>query len=499
MVEQRSRFLLLEDNPFDAELIKRELANARLDAEITHVTNEEDFRQALAGGGFEAILSDYHLPGFDGMVALQVARAAAFDVPFIFVSGAIGEERAVEALQRGATDYIIKDRMSRLPSAVVRAVIEREQRRLRGEAEERFLLAARATRDVIWDWRINERTFWVSNVLGAEWGHVLHPDDVTVEWWRAHIHPADAERVFREIESAFDSGASHWLLDYRFRRGNGQYGHAQDRALILRDDRGHAVRAIGAVQDITARVEAERLLEQEQRVSSLGRLATVISHEFNNVLMGIQSFADVVRGRGDGDPQLARAAAHITAAVKRGRQITGDILRAANPGEPASEQVDLVSWLRAVTEDVAAILPPDISLRVDLPDAAARASIDPQQLHQVMMNLAINARDAMSAGGELRVALARRNGEATIRVADTGPGIPEEMLSRIFDPFFTTKKAGTGLGLAIAKQIVSRNGGRLAVESAEGRGTTFTLALPLTVGTLRAPTPTDERRDGARP
>ena len=151
------RVLHLEDNPVDADLIEKTLRRSRLDATITRVVSENAFRRELVSGP-DVILADQNLPSFDGMAALRIARDLAPDVPFIFVSGTIDEEAAAAALRDGATDYILKDRPARLPTAVERALAEREARRTRERvqeslraSEQRFYLAAEATRDVIWE------------------------------------------------------------------------------------------------------------------------------------------------------------------------------------------------------------------------------------------------------------------------------------------------------------------------------------------------------------
>jgi sigma-B regulation protein RsbU (phosphoserine phosphatase) len=489
-MERQLRILHLEDNPYDAELIRRELARAGIDFESLQVSTDRDFRAALAGDVFDVVLADYNLPGFDGMAALGIAADAAPDTPFIFVSGAIGEERAVEALRHGATDYIFKDRLSRLSSAIVRAIAERDERSRHNATQEelrisreRFILASHATQDVIWDWSLYASTFWANDALASEWGYRGDPAHVPMEWWLAQMHPAEAAAVHANFNAATESTATRWHFRYRLRRGDGRYGHVDDRGMIVRDASGRAIRVIGAMQDITARVEAERELEQEQRISSLGRVAAVIAHEFNNVLMGIQPFAEVVKKKSGADTPIANAAQHIISAVARGRQITRDILRAANPGEPAIETVDLASWLRDAAADLNGRFTNPASLSIDVPDAPVLVRVDPQQLHQVIANLAINARDAMAGTGRLAIVMTTRGDEVSIRVADTGPGIPEDVLPRIFDPLFTTKKTGTGLGLSVAKQIVTRNGGRIAVDSVVGSGTVFTLTFPMAIDT----------------
>jgi sigma-B regulation protein RsbU (phosphoserine phosphatase) len=460
---ERLQILHLEDNAFDVELIGRELTRGGIDAEVTHAASESAFRDALARGAFDVILADFDLPRFDGIAALQIARNAAPGTPFIFVSGAIGEERAILAMQHGAIDYILKDRIARLPVAVRRALAERDAQRALRLSRERFILAAQATQDVIWDWSANDGPFAGSAAMRER---------------RAHVHPADVERVCSDLLAAIASGAIRWESQYRLRRGEAGYAHIRERAILVRDDTGRAVRIVGAMQDITARIEAERKLEQEQRISSLGRVAAVIAHEFNNVLMGIQPFADILRKRGQDDPLVLKSAQYIASAVARGRQITSDILRAANPGEPALETLDLAAWLRDVGAEINGILPPAVRFDLDVAPSPVMARFDPRQMHQVLFNLAINARDAMRESGELRIAMSAAGEDAVIIVSDTGAGISDDVLPRIFDPLFTTKNTGTGLGLAVAKQIIARNGGTIAVDSIVGKGTVFSVTLP---------------------
>lgn len=482
----RLRIIHLEDNPYDAELIARELRRGGIDALITHVATETAFRAAVGESDVDIILADYNLPAFDGMAALEIAREAAPDAPFLFVSGAIGEERAIDALRRGATDYIIKDRISRLPSAILRALAERRDRLAHNDtqealrlSQERIVLLSQATLEVVWDWTVGSETFWANEAMVTEWGHDVDPSSLRIDWWLANIHPAESERVLRDLQATVDSGATRWQFAYRFRRADGRYRHAEDHGIIIRDPSGRGVRLIGAMQDVTARVEAERELEQEQRVSSLGRIAAVITHEFNNVLMGIQPLADVLKKRCAEDPVAARVARQITSAVARGRQITRDILRAANPGEPALETVDASAWLVDTMADIAGLLPPSVAFTTELPSSPLMLHFDPQQMHQVITNLVLNARDAMRGAGELSVAMTIENFDAVITVADNGSGIAEDVLPRIFDPLFTTKTTGTGLGLSVAKQIVTKNGGRITVDSISGAGTIFTITMPL--------------------
>ena len=181
------------------------------------------------------------MPGFDGLSALEIARQHRPDVPFIFLSGTIGEDLAVEALKEGATDYVTKDRMTRLPAAIRRALREREeakQRRVIEEelrkSEERFKYAARATQDMVWDWDLAANRIWRSDNYETLFGSV--PGDAAggIESWHSRIHPQDRDRVLTGLRAAIDSGMETWLEEYRFLRADGSTANVFARVYIIR-------------------------------------------------------------------------------------------------------------------------------------------------------------------------------------------------------------------------------------------------------------------------
>lgn len=295
MSSEHIRILSLEDSPFDAELIERELRRAKMQFSMTRVENEGDFRQQLDSSNPDVILADYNLPQFDGISALKIARVIVPDTPFIFVSGSIGEERAVQALREGAVDYVIKDRLARLPAAITRAIVERRERLLRQhaqealiESEERFQHAARATQEVIWDWNLETDKVWFSEALATLWGYSLPGDEVDVDWWAERIHPDEREAIIASISEALASGQERWSGEYRFQRANGSYGHVLDRAIIVRNGGPRPKRLICAMLDVTQQARAaEQLRESELRFRSVAETAT-------DGIMVINSRAEIV-------------------------------------------------------------------------------------------------------------------------------------------------------------------------------------------------------------
>jgi PAS domain S-box-containing protein len=249
--------------------------------------------------------------------------------------------------------------------------------------------------------------------------------------------------------------------------------------------------------DITERRKLELKLEQANRLSSLGRLAATVAHEFNNVLMGISPFVEVIRRK----PERTTAALdQIAGAIARGKRVTEEILRLTRPTELVRVVFAVEPWLR----DLAAAVHPALSSKhrvvVDVIDPSLRVHADRHQLHQVFTNLILNARDAMPDGGTVTLSARREAAFVHFTVRDTGCGMSEETLRHIFEPLFTTKRSGTGLGLAVAHQVVQRHGGEIFAESIAGAGTTFHLSLPIaeTEGESAAPAASPPKSSRAR-
>lgn len=270
------RILMLEDIPTDAELIERELKRSKIWFSAQRVVTREDFEEALQTSEPDVILADYNLPDFDGITALRIAHRILPDVPFVFVSGSIGEERAVEALRHGAVDYIIKDRMQRLGPAVLRAlddVVARSERRTADSAlrqsEERFRSVASAITDGIWDWDLKTDSVWLSEGFRRLFGYENAPEFVDVEWVRDRVHPADRP-AFRDLrQKKLKDREVSWEDRYRFQRGDGRYALVLDRARVLLGEDQRPLRVIVALSNITERIREERLQQTQFEITRL--------------------------------------------------------------------------------------------------------------------------------------------------------------------------------------------------------------------------------------
>ena len=279
-------------------------------------------------------------------------------------------------------------------------------------------------------------------------------------------------------------------LTIRLRDNRTRSFHARG-SVVLSD--GSVSRMIGTVQDVTERSLLKQEVARAQRLDSLGRMAASIAHEFNNTLMGISPAAELLVRRAV-DPAASDAARRILQSVQRGKRITGEILRFAQPSEPDLETIDVAAWLETVARELRQVVGPAIDFQVILPPDPLFIAGDIQQLTQVLINLGLNSRDAMPSGGHVFLtATSTRPGDPDefglsqsyqyvhLQVRDTGSGIDPDTAGQIFEPLFTTKRSGTGLGLAVVQQITTQHRGHVFVTSEPGQGTTFHLFLPATV------------------
>ena len=266
---------------------------------------------------------------------------------------------------------------------------------------------------------------------------------------------------------------------------------------------GEVTEVYGFARDITEERRLTGKLEQATRLSSLGRLAATVAHEFNNVLMGILPFTEVLRRDAGASEGMMTAVDQIARSVKRGKRITEDILRFAQPAEPMVAPLNVAVWLEALAGETRSLVGEKYSVDVEVARGDLYISADQHQMHQALVNLILNARDAMPGGGRIRISARVEDPDARFSfgtvetperyahliVEDAGIGIGHDTIAHIFEPLFTTKKNGTGLGLPVTRQVVARHGGEIFVETEAGRGTKFHLFIPLAVNVPLSVTP----------
>lgn len=490
------RLLLLEDNHRDADLVRITLASADLNLQIVHAANKNSFEAALEGSRFDLIITDYAIPGWDGLQALARVRQQDPEVPFIFFSGALGEERAVEALKNGATDYVLKNHLPRLLPVVRRALNEREEHRKRYEAEH-------ALREAEFRYRtLFEQSPEAIVVVEAE---TMLPLDFNDEACRQlgysreefarlrvvdHTETDQRHSIEARFAEALRTGRCEFETVYRSKRGDPRSIWLTVRLIEL-----HGRQAFHSIwRDLTERQETERRLLRSQRLESIGTLAAGIAHDLNNALAPILMSASLLRDRAP--PETITLLDLIENSAQRGAAMVRQLLTFAKGIDGQRILVQPRHLMKEMEKIIRSTFPKDIQLQTQFARDGSQVLGDATQLHQVLLNLCVNARDAMPSGGilkletstiELDPALSgtlegsKPGRYVVMRVADSGTGIPPELIDRIFDPFFTTKSPdkGTGMGLSTVLGIVRSHNGFMRVQSKPGEGATFSVYLPV--------------------
>jgi two-component system, cell cycle sensor histidine kinase and response regulator CckA len=367
------RILHLEDDPHDAAIVRSTLEDGGIACATTCVQSQDDFVAALEHGDVDLILSDCALPAFDGMSALRVTQAKWPDVPLIFVSGTLGEERAIDSLKSGATDYVLKDNLARLVPAVRRAM-----------------------------------------------------------------------------------------------------------------------------QEVEARAECQRLKVQfieAQKMEVIGQLAGGVTHDFNNILAVIMGHSEVMIKKLGSNHELKNDLEAVRMAAERAIGLTRQLLVFSRKQTVQPVVLDLNAVVNDLDKMLRRLLDENIEMTIDPGQGIGRIQADCGYIGQVVMNLAVNARDAMPNGGKLIIATsnvtldesqarslpgAKAGDYVVLSVSDTGSGMTDEVKAHLFEAFFTTKPKGkgTGLGLATCQTIVQQSGGHIGVSSEAGKGTTFKIYFP---------------------
>ena len=496
------RILLLEDDAQDVELIQELLEADHFVCEVAHVQTRAEFLAGLEDSGIELILADYTLPSFDGLSALKLALSARPDLPFIFVSGTLGEEAAIDALKTEATDYVLKTRLSRLVPSVQRAVRETRERAERKKAEdalrrsEMYLAEAQRlshTGSFGWD-LLREEIYWSDETYRIfECEATTKP---TVQLVIDRTHPDDRMHLRQIIDNAsIERGA--FTVEHRLIMADGSVKYVRAVARPSTGEDPGSVIFVGAVTDITERKRAEqererlRQLEGDlaymSRVMTVGELAASLAHEIKQpitaALMRAKACTRWLRRDAPEVEEACAAASAMVADVTRATEIIERVRLLYRRGTAKQEPVDLNDIIREMTvllNDTARRN--SVSIRTELDASLPTAKADRVQLQQILMNLMSNGIEAMQAtGGGLSVTSRRaEDGQLLISVSDSGVGLPVDGHERIFEAFFTTKPHGTGMGLSISRRIIELHGGRLWASPNAGRGATFQFTLPPT-------------------
>jgi PAS domain S-box-containing protein len=487
------RVLVVDDSDDDALLIIRLLTRAGLTVSHVRADTAAGVAAALADRPPDIVISDYTMPSFRAEEALDQVRAHDADIPFLLVSGQVGEETAASMMRAGARDFVLKERLARLAPAVQRELREATERRRRRraeaalrESEERFRLIAEHAQDIIFRYRLGPEPAmeYLSPAVESITGYrpeqfYEHPGLIF-----SLVEPEDRALLARSWCENQDG-----TVTIRWNRRQGGVAWIEQRAGAIRDRDGNPVAVEGILRDITERVLAERnrteleqQLRQAERLDSLGRLAGGIAHDFNNILAVISGYATMLAEELDeSGPNRADAQA-IEQAAARGSALTRQLLIFSRLEPSRPETLDLNVVATDMQRLLARTLGEDIELRTVLEPDLPPITMDRSKLEQVLMNAVMNSRAAMPGGGRLTIGTAAEpgGGFVDLTITDTGCGMAPEVAARAFEPFFTTKGRGngTGLGLATAYGVVTDAGGAISLESQPDQGTTVRVRLP---------------------
>jgi PAS domain S-box-containing protein len=508
------RVLIVDDSDDDARLTVLELRRGGYGVTFARVAEAAALREALVDA-WDLLVCDWSLRRLTALEVLAIAAALRPDLPCLVVSATVGEETAVAAVQAGAHDFIAKGRLTRLISAVQRALRESEARAARRAAEEE-LRASEARYRAMFDaspqpmWVFDVETLGFLAVNGAAVRHYGYSAAEFATMTLRDIRPPEDVPFFHEclrISKPPDATTTS-----RHRTKDGLIIHVELRAHDFAFG-GRPARLV-LVNDVTERLHAQEALSrtevqlrQAQKMEAIGRLAGGIAHDFNNMLQVILSYSALLLsalpegGGTHGDVE------EIQKAAQRAAELTRQLLAFSRQQVQELRVIDLNAVLTDLDRMLRRVLGEDIDMLVRLGDDLERVRADRGQVEQVVMNLVLNARDAMPRGGKLTLETAnvsldekyaRAHLGATagphvmLAVSDSGMGIDKATLERMFEPFFTTKGPGkgTGLGLATVHGIVQQSGGSVWVYSEPGTGTTFKVYFPVSkeerAGTARA-------------
>lgn len=497
MSAKELKILLIEDNPGDARLIKEALSEVEsTDIELSHATRLQEGLEKLAAAKFDVLLLDLSLPDTSGLNTIRQAHKAVAGVPIIVLTGFNDEAFSVTVVHEGAQDFLVKGHFDgALLMRAIRYAIERKKAQRELKASREFalniinssldmIIAADGEEKISKFNKAAQKTFGyeLSEILGKP-VHLLYADPAEANWIR--------EKTLREGKC---------VQQITNIRKNGERFPASLSASVLLDEHGAFQGIVGTSRDITEQLNLEAQLRHAQKMDSIGQLAAGVAHDFNNILTVIQGYSSLLVAKGNLAPDLSGPLNEISLASEHAASLTRQLLTFSRKQTIQPRCLDLNDVLKNISKMLNRLLGADITLRLEHTPNLPPIHADSGMLEQVVINLAVNARDAMPKGGQICVRSmaveitpsyaqqrpqARPGSFVCLSIADTGTGMDSATLTRIFEPFFTTKEPGkgTGLGLATVYGIVQSHQGWIEVSSVIGQGTLFKVFLPVAANT----------------
>ena len=494
--------LVIEDCNADFLMVERNLKQNGLPARCRRVDTLEGVEKAINTESWDVVLSDYNVPQLNFHDSLKLLLTAFPDLALILVTGTVGEEKAVELLKLGVRDFVLKGNLTRLVPAIRRSLKDAAEQRAKRAAEEelhesneRFRMIFEHSIDAILLSSADDSIL----TANPEACRVFGMSELEIRLvGQAGLLDREDPRLFTLQEERKRTGRCRGEITMK--RGDDSRFPAEISSAFFTDC-GGIQKASMIIRDMTQHNKLEELYRQAQKMEAVGQLSGGVAHDFNNILSAIFGYSHLIMDEMKEEP-VKGYVEEIMKAAKRAAVLTQSLLSFSRKQVVTLAMIDLRAVLKSFEAFLCKLIREDIELKIDCGAEPLTVLADHGQIEQVIMNLVVNARDAMPNGGKLFVetlpvamdqefvdshGYGKIGPYALISVSDNGSGMDKETQSRIFEPFFTTKEQGkgTGLGLSMAYGIVKKHDGFIKVSSEPGIGTTFKVYLPHVTATAQ--------------